>query len=228
MVSFAIDPPSIPVVPIAGSEAVFPVHRIYCVGKNYAAHIREMGGTPGREPPCFFMKPADAIVTSGQVPYPSATANYHYEAELVIALGRAGTNIPRHEALAHVYAYAVGLDMTRRDLQTAAARVGLPWDTGKGFDHSAPISALHRVSESGHFSSGALRLHVNGELRQDADLSELIWKNDEIIAELSRYYDLQAGDLIYTGTPAGVGAVVRGDVLEASVENLDQLRVTIV
>lgn len=223
---YAFTPASIPAIKISNTEELFPVHRIYCVGKNYAAHVREMGGNP--EPPCFFMKPADAIDTSGNVSYPPRTENYHYEVELVIAIAKAGVNIAKADALNYVYGYAVGLDMTRRDLQTDASRLGHPWETAKSFDFSAPVSSIHRVKDVGHFSTGSIKLWVNGTLRQDASLEELIWKNPEIIAELSTYYSLAPGDLIFTGTPAGVGAVLRGDVLIASVENLDQLEVTIV
>lgn len=222
-----ITPPIQPSVAVSQSNDSFPVHRIYCVGKNYAAHIREMGGDPERQPPCFFMKPADAVVTGAEVAYPLHTSSYHYEAELVIAIGKAGTNIPLEKALDHVYGYAIGLDMTRRDLQTESSQSGLPWDTGKAFDQSAPISTIFPVSEVGHFVSGSISLAVNGELRQDADFKELIWKNDEIIAELSTFYTLQPGDLIFTGTPAGVGPVVRGDCLEVKIERLGCLSVTI-
>lgn len=226
--SYVVAPAEIPVALINNSSDVFPVHRIYCVGKNYAAHMREMGMDPDKQPPCFFMKPADALVTGAQVPYPPRTENYHYEAELVIAISKGGKNIPLTTALEHVYGYGIGLDMTRRDLQMASSKRGLPWETGKGFDASAPLSKIFPVSEVGHFDSGSIQLWVNGEIRQDADLAELIWKNHEIIAELSTYYTLQAGDLIFTGTPAGVGAVTRGDHLEVCIERLGKLDVEIV
>jgi fumarylpyruvate hydrolase len=224
---FALNPPVTTVVPVEGADAVFPVHRIYCVGKNYAAHIREMGAEPARDAVCFFLKPADAVVTSGRMPYPPGTSNLHYEGELVIAIGKGGSNIPPAAALAHVFGYAAGLDMTRRDLQVSAGRIGHPWDTGKAFDHSAPIASIVPVSQCGHFDSGSLKLRVNGEVRQDADISDLIWKNHEIISELSKLYCLQAGDLIFTGTPAGVGPVVRGDRIVLQIDRLNQLDLTI-
>jgi fumarylpyruvate hydrolase len=224
---YSFDPPKVPTVKIFNSEELFPVHRIYCVGKNYAAHAREMGVDPEKETPYFFMKPADAVVTIDSIPYPPRTSNFHYEIELVIAIAKAGVNIPKQDALNHVYGYAVGLDMTRRDLQLASKEGGKPWDTGKGFDYSAPISNIHRVQDVGHFNSGSIRLSVNTEIRQDADLEELIWKNHEIIAELSTYFRLQPGDLIYTGTPAGVGAVQSGDLIQGSIENLDQIEISI-
>lgn len=223
----AFDPPAVPVVPIEGREECFPVHRIYCVGKNYAAHVREMGEEPGRQPPCFFMKPADAVFTGEILPYPLGSRDFHYEGELVIAIGRGGVRIPPGEALGHVFGYAVGLDMTRRDLQREAVRLAQPWDTAKGFDHSAPLSAIREVAQCGHFGRGRIRLQVNGRTRQEADLAELIWKNHEIIAELSNYYHLQPGDLIFTGTPAGVGAVHPGDRIELEIERLGVLRVQV-
>lgn len=225
---FALQPHAQTVVPIQGTDAVFPVHRIYCIGKNYAAHIREMGAEASREAICFFTKPADAVCTSGAMPYPPMTRNLHHEGELVIALGKGGSNIAPDAALSHVFGYAAGLDMTRRDLQIAAGRVGHPWDTGKAFDFSAPIAPIVPVAQSGHFNEGALRLWVNGQLRQHADLSDLIWKNHEIISELSKLYTLQAGDLIFTGTPAGVGPVVPGDTIVLSIERLGELKVEIV
>lgn len=225
---FALKPPAQVTVPVQGSAAVFPVHRIYCVGKNYAAHIREMGGSgPPRDAVCFFMKPADAIVTSGRMPYPPGTSNLHYEGELVMAIAKGGCNIDSADALSHVFGYAAGLDMTRRDLQTAAGRIGHPWDTGKAFDHSAPIAPIVPVEHCGHFDSGALQLRVNGEIRQDADIRELIWKNHEIISELSKLFELQPGDLIFTGTPAGVGPVSRGDSIVLNIDRLGELEVTI-
>ena len=223
---YAVTPPEIPTVPVAGGDEAFPVHRIYCVGKNYASHIREMGADL-RQPPCFFMKPADAVHTRERLPYPRGTSNLHYEGELVIAIGRAGADIPAERALEHVFGYAIGLDMTRRDLQAEAVRAAQPWDSSKGFDRSAPLSPIHRVAECGHFEQGELVLRVNGETRQQADFSELIWKNNEIIAQLSSLYDLQPGDLIFTGTPAGVGAVRSGDEIEVEIERLGCLRLVI-
>ena len=226
--SYVIEPKGPVVVPVTASQSLFPVHRIYCVGKNYAAHVREMGSDPSREAPCFFMKPTDAVVLDGRMPYPPGTSNLHYEGELVIAIGKGGASISAATALDHVYGYALGLDMTRRDLQTASGQRGQPWDTGKGFDFSAPLSAITPVAQCGHFSKGAIQLWVNQQIRQDADLEELIWKNHEIISELSRLYTLVPGDLIFTGTPAGVGAVVRGDHIRLAIAGLGELEVSIV
>ena len=222
-------PPIAPTVEIAGSTARFPVHRIYCVGRNYAAHAREMGMDPQREPPFFFSKPADAVVANGTaVPYPPRTANLHHEIELVVAIGEGGRDIPVENALAHVFGYAVGNDLTRRDLQAAAREKSQPWDVSKGFDHAAPITAIHRVGDVGHLERGAIWIEVNGTMRQHGDLSEMIWSVPEIIAELSTYFELRPGDLIFTGTPAGVGRVVRGDSLVGGIDELDTLRTTIV
>jgi fumarylpyruvate hydrolase len=218
-----------PTIEIAGGPQRFPVHRIYCVGRNYEAHVREMGNDPQREPPCFFMKPADAVVANGSpVPYASRTSNLHHEVELVVAIGAGGRNITPRSALDHVFGYAVGNDLTRRDLQSAAKDKGLPWDVAKGFDHSAPTSAIRTVADVGHLSSGRIWLEVNGHKRQDANLAEMIWSVPEIIVELSTLYELQPGDLIFTGTPAGVGPVQRGDSIVAGIDGLDTLRTTIV
>jgi fumarylpyruvate hydrolase len=215
-------------VEVSGRTERFPVHRIYCVGRNYAAHAREMGGSPEREPPFFFSKPADAIVANGvAVPYPQRTSNLHHEIELVVAIGRGGRAIQVDDALDHVYGYAVGNDLTRRDLQTAARESGKPWDVAKGFDRSAPISAIHPVSDVGHPRRGAIWLKVNGAERQRADLAEMIWSVPEIVAELSTYYALVPGDLIFTGTPAGVGALKRGDEIEGGIDGLGILRTKI-
>ena len=227
--SFVIPPSPQPSVEIAGSDERFPVHRIYCVGRNYAKHAREMGMDPDREPPFFFSKPADAIVANGTpVPYPPRTSNLHHEIELVVAIGTGGRDIPLDSALAHVYGYAVGLDLTRRDLQFAARDQGRPWDVSKGFDHSAPVSAIRPAAEMGHPEQGAIWLEVNGEARQRANLSEMIWSVPEILAELSSYYELRPGDLIFTGTPEGVGPVTRGDSLVGGIDGLETLRITIV
>ena len=226
--SYEFAPPMAPSVEIAGSSTRFPVHRIYCVGRNYAAHAREMGADPAREPPFFFSKPADAVVPNGAaVPYPSRTANLHHEIELVLAIGEGGRNIPVANALAHVFGYAVGNDLTRRDLQAAAKDRGQPWDTAKGFDHSAPITAIRRVADVGHPARGAIWLEVNGQPRQRADLCEMIWSVPEIVSELSTLFELKPGDLVFTGTPAGVGPVVRGDSIVGGVDGLDTLRTTI-
>jgi fumarylpyruvate hydrolase len=216
-------------VEVAGSTERFPVHRIYCVGRNYAAHAREMGMDPEREPPFFFSKPADAIVPNGApVPYPPRTGNLHHEIELVVAIGAGGRDIPLADALAHVFGYAVGNDLTRRDLQFAAREKGQPWDVAKGFDRSAPVTAIRRAAEVGHLERGRIWIEVNGERRQQADLSEMIWNVPEIVAELSTLFDLVPGDLIFTGTPAGVGPVQRGDSLVGGIDGLETLRTTIV
>jgi len=227
--TFVIPPVAQPSVEVAGTDERFPVHRIYCVGRNYAKHAREMGMDPDREPPFFFAKPADALVANGTpVPYPPRTANLHHEIELVVAIGTGGRDIPLANALAHVYGYAVGLDLTRRDLQAAARDQGRPWDVAKGFDHSAPMSAIRPAAEMGHPEQGAIWLDVNGETRQRANLSEMIWSVPEIVAELSTYFELRPGDLVFTGTPEGVGPVRRGDSLVGGIDGLETLRITIV
>jgi fumarylpyruvate hydrolase len=227
--SYVIPPHPQPSVEIAGTDERFPVHRIYCVGRNYAKHAREMGMDPDREPPFFFSKPADAVVANGTpVPYPSRTSNLHHEIELVVAIGTGGGDIPLDHALAHVFGYAVGLDLTRRDLQFAARDQGRPWDVSKGFDHSAPVSAIRPAAQRGHVEQGAIWLEVNGETRQRASLSEMIWSVPEIVAELSTYYELRPGDLIFTGTPEGVAPVQRGDSLVGGIDGLETLRITIV
>jgi fumarylpyruvate hydrolase len=227
--SFVILPVAQPAVEVAGSDDRFPVHRIYCVGRNYAKHAREMGMDPEREPPFFFAKPADAVVPNGTpVPYPPRTANLHHEIELVVAVGRGGRGIPVAGALEHVFGYAVGLDLTRRDLQFEAREQGRPWDVAKGFDCSAPVGAIRPAAQMGHLERGSIWLEVNGESRQRANLSEMIWSVPEIVAELSTYFELRAGDLIFTGTPEGVGPVQRGDSLVAGIDGLETLRITIV
>jgi len=227
--TFVIPPAAQPSVEVAGTDARFPVHRIYCVGRNYAAHAREMGMDPDRDPPFFFSKPADAVVANGTpVSYPPRTANLHHEIELVVAIGKGGRDIPLASALDHVYGYAVGNDLTRRDLQFSAREQGRPWDVSKGFDGSAPVSAIRPSAEMGHLDRGAIWLEVNGEARQRADLSEMIWSVPEIVAELSTYFELQPGDLIFTGTPEGVGPVRRGDSLVGGIDGLETLRTTIV
>jgi fumarylpyruvate hydrolase len=206
-----------PVCVKAGPDQVFPVHRVYCVGRNYAAHVREMGGQPEREAPCFFTKPADAVSMAAQIPYPPRTADLHHEVELVVALGKGGRDIPVDQALDHVWGYGVGVDLTRRDLQASAKRAGRPWDVAKGFDHSAPVSALVAASGIGHPQSGHIRLSVNGALRQSADLADMIWSVPEVIAELSTFYQLAQGDLIFTGTPEGVGPLQPGDRVSCAI-----------
>ncbi|MFL6621514.1 MAG: fumarylacetoacetate hydrolase family protein [Sulfurifustis sp.] len=218
----------IPSVAVAGTDARFPVHRIYCVGRNYAEHAREMGGDPNKEPPFFFTKPADAIVASGStIPYPLATQNCAYEMELVVAIGKEGVNISRDTALDYIYGYAAGIDLTRRDLQTAMRDKGRPWDVGKAFDRAAPISAIHRAADIGHPASGRIWLKLNGEIKQDSDLKQLIWPVPDIIAYLSKLFILKPGDLIYTGTPAGVGPVKPGDQLAGAVEGVDEIQLKI-
>jgi fumarylpyruvate hydrolase len=226
---YVIPAPPIPSLAVEGSKARYPVHRIYCVGRNYAEHAREMGHDPDREPPFFFLKPADAILTDGKdFPYPPQTKDLHHEMELVVALGKGGANIPEAKALEHVFGYAVGLDMTRRDLQGEAKKMGRPWDTGKGFDYSAPCSAVVPAAKIGHPDKGAIWLKVNGEARQKGDLAQLIWKIPETIAFLSTLFTLAPGDLIYSGTPAGVAAVKRGDVLEGAVDGVGTIKFKIV
>jgi fumarylpyruvate hydrolase len=226
---YIIPPPPITSLPVEGTRARFPVHRIYCVGRNYAEHAREMGGDPDREPPFFFLKPADAIVSDGErFPYPAQTDDVHHEIELVVALGKGGKDIALGSALDHVHGYAVGLDMTRRDLQAAAKKQGRPWDTGKAFDHAAPCGRIAPAASIGHPTTGAIWLKVNGELRQRGDLSQLIWKVPEVIAHLSTLFTLAPGDLIYTGTPAGVAAVRRGDALDGGIDAVGSLQVEVV
>lgn len=229
---FSIPPQPIPAIPVAGIDAFFPVHRIYCVGRNYVEHAKEMGAT-GREAPFFFMKPADAVLpvkrgSVGEMVYPSMTSDLHHEIELVAAIGKGGRDIPVAKALDHVWGYAIGLDMTRRDLQGEAKKLGRPWCTGKGFDQSAPISAVHPISETGHIDQAGIVLRVNGEIRQNSNVSKLIWNVAETIEHLSRYFALQPGDLIFTGTPEGVAAVKKGDLLEGEIAGLNELRVKIV
>lgn len=225
---YAFPAPSVPCVPIAGSDLAFPVHRIYCVGRNYAEHAREMGFEPEREPPFFFAKPADAIVLDGAtIPYALATGNLHHEIELVVCIGKEGVDIARDAALDHVFGYAVGIDLTRRDLQLAARDKGRPWDVGKGFDDSAPIGAIRRAEEVGRLESGAIQLWVNGAERQSANLTQLLWPIADLVVELSRLFVLRPGDLIYTGTPAGVGPVKPGDELRGRVERVGEISVRI-
>lgn len=228
MTNYVINPPAIASVAVAGSEARFPVRRIFCVGRNYAAHAREMGRDPDREPPFFFTKPADAVVDDQQtVAYPPETNNFHYEAELVLAIGKDGVNIPEDQALDYIWGYAVGNDLTRRDLQLAAREQGRPWDWGKAFDRSAVCGPIHPVSELGHLDQGVIRLTVNGVVKQDADLKELIWSVPEIVSILSRTMEIKAGDLVYTGTPAGVGPLVPGDVCVVEIAGLGSITTTI-
>ena len=228
--SFVITAPAQPSIPVADGRR-FPVHRIYCVGRNYVEHAQEMGHT-GREPPFFFMKPADAVLPvdegqTGVLDYPSLTASLHHEIELVVAIGRGGRDIAVAEAAQHIWGYAIGLDMTRRDLQADMKKQGRPWCIGKAFDQSAPIGPVHALARTGRLLTGAITLSVNGAPRQQGDLRQLIWSVDETIAELSKAWLLQPGDLIFTGTPAGVGAVQRGDVMEGRSAALGSLRVAV-
>jgi fumarylpyruvate hydrolase len=223
---YVIPPPPQPALAVAGSSKSFPVRRIWCVGRNYIEHIREMGNDE-REPPFFFAKPADAIVADGgNVPYPPVTKDLHFEVELVVALKSGGRNIAPERALDHVYGYGVGIDLTRRDLQIASRNIKRPWEVGKAFDYSAPCGALRPAAEIGHPAKGRISLKVNGEVKQDGDLDQMIWNVPEIIAQLSQSVALGAGDLIMTGTPAGVGATVAGDKLECEVEGIGKLTVT--
>lgn len=227
MSQYVIDPPAIVSVPVAGGGA-FPVRRVFCVGRNYAEHTREMGGDPDREEPFFFTKPADALLINGaDMPYPTKTKDLHHEMELVVAIGTGGRDIPEGEALAHVYGYAAGLDMTRRDLQNAAKKAGRPWDMSKGFDWSGPIGEIVPAGQSGHPAAGKIELTVNGVVRQTSDLAKQIWNVEETISYLAGLVELKPGDLIFTGTPEGVAAVVKGDVLEGEIAGVGTVRTRI-
>ncbi|QHI97238.1 FAA hydrolase family protein [Xylophilus rhododendri] len=230
--SFVFPPIPQPAVPVAGRSELFPVHRIYCVGRNYEDHAKEMGFT-GREPPFFFMKPADAVVVvaegqTGSLPYPSLTKNFHHEIELVVAIGKGGKNIAKADAMQHVFGYAVGLDMTRRDLQNEMKKQGRAWSIGKGFDHSAPIGPIVPAAQAGDVENAEIWLKVNGADRQRSHVTKLIWNIAETIEILSAAWELQPGDLIYSGTPEGVGAVVAGDVLEGGVASIGTLKLQVV
>jgi fumarylpyruvate hydrolase len=222
-----------PTIPIVGSSEQFPVRRIYCIGRNYAAHAREMGSDPSREPPFFFQKPSDAVQFNApgrtiDHPYPPLTKNYHYEIELVAAINKGGKNIPIATALQHVFGYAIGLDMTRRDLQRAMGEEKKPWEIGKSFDKSAPIGPLHPIANVGHFTQGNIWLKVNGQVKQNADLKQMIWSVAEQISKLSEAFELMPGDIIFSGTPENVGPVVRGDVMEGHIDGLPNLSVKVV
>jgi len=229
---FVLPPPAQPSLAVAGTQARFPVRRVFCVGRNYAAHAAEMGGDADREPPFFFTKPADAVLDAApddetSIPYPPETENLHHEVELAVAIGRGGAAIPRDRALDHVYGYATALDLTRRDLQTAAKKTGRPWDWGKAFDRSAPVSRIHPVDDVGHPAAGRIWLAVDGDLRQDADLSEMIWPVPDILAAASRSVTLAPGDLVLTGTPAGVGPLTPGHRVTAGIAGVAELALTI-
>ena len=231
--TFAIPVWDRPSVPVAGSDSSFPVRHIYCVGRNYAEHAKEMGGDAAKEPPFFFTKPADAIVpvvppAVADIRYPMATRNYHHEIELVVAIGARGAGLAPGSAAALIYGYAVGLDMTRRDLQNQMREIKRPWDIGKSFAQAAPIGPIHKVAEVGHLARGRISLEVNGKPRQQGDLSDMIWDVPHMLHFLSQYYELLPGDLVFTGTPSGVGAVVAGDLLVGRIESLGELKVRIV
>jgi fumarylpyruvate hydrolase len=223
---YAIAEPPITTVDVASMDAVFPVARVFCVGRNYAEHSIEMGHDPDREPPFFFMKPADAVVPTGPLPFPTQTQDLHHEVELVVALAEGGRDIPEEQALDHVFGYAVGLDMTRRDLQAVAKKAGRPWDMAKGFDQSAPTGEIRAVEDIGHPTRGAIWLRINGELRQEGDLDQQIWKVPETISFLSTLVALRPGDLIMTGTPKGVGRVEPGDRLEGHIDGVGDVSVS--
>ncbi|MFC2249285.1 fumarylacetoacetate hydrolase family protein [Labrys portucalensis] len=223
---YVIEPPPQAFVAVAGEAAVFPVRRIWCVGRNYADHAREMGADPTREPPFFFAKPADAVNPGGLLPFPSQTSDLHHEIELVVAIGQGGRDIPVEQALDHVYGYAVGLDMTRRDIQAEAKKLSRPWELAKGFDQSCPIGAIVPAARIGHPDKGRIEVTVNGKVQQSGDLSQMIWSVPEAIAYLSRYVALAPGDLLMTGTPAGVSSVKPGDTLRGSCEGIGEIVVS--
>lgn len=228
MPDFTFPPAPQVTLPIDGSDAVFPVRRVYCIGRNYAAHAIEMGHDPDRDPPFFFQKNPDNLKTGTTFSYPTQTKDVHHEIEMVVALQSGGANIPLDQSLDHVFGYGVGLDMTRRDLQGIAKDMGRPWEIGKAFEGSAPVGALRPVSAIGHPSQGLVQLKVNGLVKQTGDLNQMIWKVPEMICYLSAYFELAAGDVIMTGTPSGVGAVVPGDVMECHVEGVGDLTITVI
>lgn len=228
MPTLAIEPPPAVTLPVAGSDLVFPVRRVYCIGRNYAAHTIEMGGDPDREEPFFFQKNPDNLNVSGEFPYPPRSSDVHHEAELAVMLKSGGVNIPVDGALDHVYGYALALDMTRRDLQGEKKSLRQPWEIGKAFEGSAPVGPVHPASQVGHPTDGRIALEVNGEIRQEGDLNQMIWKVPEIISYLSDYFELAGGDVILSGTPSGVAAVARGDVMELEVERLGAMTVRVV
>ncbi len=228
MTSFAFRQPPVVGLPVAGSDALFPVRRVYCVGRNYAAHAIEMGHNPDRQPPFFFQKNPDNLDPSGEFPYPPRSTDVHHEAELAVMLKSGGSDIPAERALDHVFGYALSLDMTRRDLQGEQKKLGRPWEIGKAFERSAPVGPVHPVSLVGHLSSGRITLKVDGELRQEGDLNQMIWKVPEMISYLSELFELAGGDVILSGTPAGVDSVDRGNVMEVEVAGLGAMQVTVV
>ena len=228
MSQFVIETPRVVAIPVAGTDALFPVRRVYCIGRNYAAHAVEMGHDPDRESPFFFQKNPDNLDPSGEFPYPPHSTDVHHEMEMTVALKSGGKDIPLDRALDHVYGYGLSLDMTRRDLQGVAKKMGRPWEIGKAFERSAPSGPLHPVSEVGHLDQGRVELKINGEVRQEGDLNQMIWKVPEMISYLSEFFELAAGDIILSGTPAGVGPVSKGDTMEASIEGLGSMVVRVV
>jgi len=228
MSEFVIDTPPVVAIPVAGSDAKFPVRRVYCIGRNYAAHAVEMGHDPDREPPFFFQKNPNNMDASGDFPYPPHSTDVHHEVEMLVALKSGGVNIPLDQALDHVYGYGLSLDMTRRDLQGAQKKMGRPWEIGKAFERSAPCGPVHPASVVGHLDQGRVALTVNGTVRQEGDLNQMIWKVPEMISYLSEYFELAAGDVILSGTPAGVAAVEKGDVMVMSVEGLGEMEVRVI
>ena len=227
MTQYAIETPPVVALPVAGQDTLFPVRRIYCIGRNYAAHAIEMGHDPDREDPFFFQKNPNNLTTSDTFPYPPHTSDVHHEAEMLVALKTGGTNIPVSSALDHVFGYGLALDMTRRDLQGIAKKAGRPWEIGKAFEQSAPCGPIHTVEEVGHLDQGRVELKVNDEVRQEGDLNQMIWKVPEMISYLSEYFELAPGDVILSGTPSGVGPVVKGDKMELSIDGLDSLSVVV-
>lgn len=228
MTKFAIPTPPVVALPVAGSDELFPVRRVYCIGRNYAAHAIEMGHDPDREPPFFFQKNPNNLDVSGEFPYPPKTSDVHHEIEMSVMLKSGGKNIPLDQALEHVFGYALSLDMTRRDLQGEQKKMGRPWEIGKAFEHSAPVGVIHPVDEVGHLDNGAVILKVNDEIKQEGDLNQMIWKVPEMISYLSDYFELAAGDVIMSGTPSGVGPISKGDVMELSVEGLGSMTIPVV
>ena len=228
MSDHVIESPPVPVIPVDGIDATFPVRRVYCIGRNYAAHAIEMGHDPDREPPFFFQKNPNNLDPSGEFPYPPHSSDVHFEVEMLVALKSGGTNIPIDKALDHVWGYGLSLDMTRRDLQGQQKKLGRPWEIGKAFERSGPVGPLHPADKIGHLDQGRIALKVNGELKQEGDLNQMIWKVPEMISYLSEYFELAAGDVIMSGTPAGVGPVQKGDVMEMSVEGLGAMDVKVV
>jgi fumarylpyruvate hydrolase len=228
MSEYVIEQPPVVSLPVLGSTATFPVRRVYCIGRNYAAHAIEMGHDPDREPPFFFQKNPDNLDTSGEFPYPPKTSDVHFEIEMAVMLKTGGNNIAIEDALSHVYGYALSLDMTRRDLQGAQKKMGRPWEIGKAFERSAPVGPIHTVESVGHLDQGLVQLKVNGDVKQQGDLNQMIWKVPEMISYLSDYFELAAGDVILSGTPAGVGPIVKGDVMEISVEGLGSMDIPVV